>query len=482
MNGIWIVLGTALVFALLGAWYSWKSKINLESFLVARKSTRFWANTLTIVASAMGGWILFSPAESTILDGIVALLGYALGSAAAIWVFAWLGMRLRRAMPKGSTLNEFVLHRYGKGMYLFVLAVTVLYMGVFLAAEMTGIYLAAQLAFGVPLGATALIIGLGTLAYVVIGGLKASIFTDLVQSWVILPCLAIVFVASLVFAGGAAAVLDKTELLAPNILDWSSGWGTALVLVIAIVGAHLFHHGYWQRVFTAKSEKVMKRSYLVAGWIVVPMILLVGAFGLFSIASGVDTSPSIALFSFIVSRTPFWLVVTTMILAVALVMSSVDTLLNGLVSLFTIDLFRIKPNVDRKKMLRMAQLFTLVIGGLSILVAQQALSVLYLFLIADLVCVAVAFPAFYGLYEKRFSGGAAVLASIFGLAAGAAFFPTPDFGASVTSLLGIPLPGSLLWSFVLATIVPIGVSLILRALSKREPFDFKKLRKEGVEL
>ena len=94
----------------------------------------------------------------------------------------------------------------------------------------------------------------------------------------------------------------------------------------------------------------------------------------------------------------------------------------------------------------------------------------------------VAFPAFYGLYEKRFSGGAAVLASIFGLAAGAAFFPTPDFGASVTSLLGIPLPGSLLWSFVLATIVPIGVSLILRALSKREPFDFKKLRKEGVEL
>ena len=303
MNGIWIVLGTALVFALLGVWYSWKSKINLESFLVARKSTRFWANTLTIVASAMGGWILFSPAESTILDGIVALLGYALGSAAAIWVFAWLGMRLRRAMPKGSTLNEFVLHRYGKGMYLFVLAVTVLYMGVFLAAEMTGISLAAQLAFGVPLGATALIIGLGTLAYVVIGGLKASIFTDLVQSWVILPCLAIVFVASLVFAGGAAAVLDKTELLAPNILDWSSGWGTALVLVIAIVGANLFHHGYWQRVFTAKSEKVMKRSYLVAGWIVVPMILLVGAFGLFSIASGVDTSPSIALFSFIVDNT-----------------------------------------------------------------------------------------------------------------------------------------------------------------------------------
>ena len=51
---------------------------------------------------------------------------------------------------------------------------------------------------------------------------------------------------------------------------------------------------------------------------------------------------------------------------------------------------------------------------------------LYLFLVADMVCAAVVFPVFFGLYSKRFGGTAALISSIVGLAVGVLFFPTHD--------------------------------------------------------
>ena len=68
----------------------------------------------------------------------------------------------------------------------------------------------------------------------------------------------------------------------------------------------------------------------------------------------------------------------------------------------------------------------------AILIASQGISVLYLFLIADLLCSAAVFPVFYGLYARRFGGAAAVTSTLAGLAVGAWWFPWrfPEPGGS----------------------------------------------------
>jgi Na+/proline symporter len=139
-----------------------------------------------------------------------------------------------------------------------------------------------------------------------------------------------------------------------------------------------------------------------------------------------------------------------LVLAVALVMSSVDTLLSALASLFTVDVARLRPGLSGDRLLLVSRWLTLVPAVLAGLIALQGYSVLYLFLLADLICVAAAVPTFYGLYESRLSGRVAIAASLLGLIAGGLLFPDPTFAR-----------GSLFYSFGLAALVPAVICAVL---------------------
>ncbi|MBI2547929.1 hypothetical protein HYW21_01125 [Candidatus Woesearchaeota archaeon] len=470
--GLIMIVGTALLFAAAGIFYSKKRELdieNIEQFVIARNHYRAGALTATIVATSMGAWILFSPAEATAVAGIMALIGYALGSAAAVFIFIWVGKRLRELMPQGHTLTEYVWHRFGKGMYALVLIVTVLYMGVYLAAELTAIAVASQMVFGIPLILTATVVALGVVTYTAMGGLKAVIFTDMLQFSMILPLLAILFVTGAFLVRGLH-VVEQISTKAPELLSLTHlpGIEYGLTLIVAIIGAELFNQTNWQRVFAAQTTKTMQRSFFGAGLLIIPIILAAGLFGLFAVAHGDAQNPSVSLFTFLLALAPGWLLVVTLMLAVVLVMSSMDSLLNGLVSLFTVDLVRLYPKANQQKMLSSAKWFTLVLAGLTVLVAIQGYSVLYLFLIADLICLAAAVPTIFGLYAKRYTGLHAFLATIAGIGAGAAFFPSPDFST-----------GSLFWSFVIAALVPLVLSLISMMLT-RTAYDYSTLRAKVI--
>ncbi len=182
VGGLLLILLTATVFAIAGVVYSRRLAGTLEEFVVTRNRLGLGAGAATLIASGMGAWVLFSPAEATVTAGVLALVGYALGGGLALCAFIWLGTRLRRVMPRGHALTEYVLLRFGRGMYLFVLIVMVFYMGVYLAAELTGIALAARMVFDVPVGVTVAAVCVGTLAYTAIGGFPASVFTDRLQT------------------------------------------------------------------------------------------------------------------------------------------------------------------------------------------------------------------------------------------------------------------------------------------------------------
>ena len=96
-----------LAFAAFGAWYARGRVETVEDYLTARNSTGGGALTATLVASSMGAWILFSPAEAgAAFGGLTAVAGYAAGSALALAAFAVLGPRIRKLLPRGHSLTE----------------------------------------------------------------------------------------------------------------------------------------------------------------------------------------------------------------------------------------------------------------------------------------------------------------------------------------------------------------------------------------
>ena len=478
-----VTLVTTAAFTLFGVLYAGRQRIDLEGYMVNRNQVGGWSALATVTASALGAWILFSPQEAgSLFGGVSAILGYCLGSAGAVALFFVVGPRLRHLMPQGHSLNEYVKHRFGGPMYWLVESVIVFYMFIYLAAELTAIAKALQLVANVPLGVTALVVITAVFIYTTVGGLGTTILTDVIQFVVIVPLLLLCAIVIVMGLGGAeafrAVAAQQPELLSLGNID---GVRFGATLMIAIVAAEIFNQGNWQRVYACRDSQTVRRAFLGSAVIILPMIFIAGLLGLLAV-SLVDVQPDIvgetALFGLLSQLAmPNWILVSVIVLALALVMSSLDTMLNGIASVFTLDLMRLLPDPSANNVLKVSRILTVLVGLPAIAIAAQGYSVLYLFFVADLICAAVLFPVLYGLYSRHLTGLNAFVSSLVGMICGLLFFPKPDFSPLFAT---VPGSGDLLHSFAAALIVSTVVTLVWTTVSKQRStaqiFNYEQLR------
>ena len=465
---LWLVL-FASAFSLLGVVYARQQQDSLEHYIVARNTQSTVATMLTLVATSLGAWILFAPAQAATWGGLAAVIGYALGALAPRVLMIPLGRSMRTLIPEGHTLSEYVLARYGRGMYVLSMLIMVFYLFIAITAEITAIAKLITLLAPVPLWVTALIVLVATLVYTAYGGLRASIFTDKIQVFIIIPLLLALCIFGWQATGGFGVFFESLQLNAPELLrlDDGSGVKAGLTFFIAILLTGLFHQGNWQRVYAAQTDRAMHKGFLLAGLAVAPIVFVMGLFGLAFVALGAGTDSSVALFSVLLPTLPTWFVVLLIPLGLALVMSSADTAINAASSLIAVELRRLRPTFSALALMRSTHLFIIVLSFLVWIFAAQGYSVLYLFLFADLLCSAAAFPVFLGLFSQRYSGQMACISTFVGLLGGLMLFPLPHQ----------PLE-FLLESFLLAALLPIVVSILLLWLwPNQRDYDFNQLKK-----
>ncbi len=479
ITAIAVILITAASFTLLGLLQASRHTISLEDYLVSRNRIGTGMALATIVASAMGAWILFSPPEVGATSGIAGIVGYCIGQATPAALFAFMGTRMRFLMPAGHSLNEYVLHRFGRAMYRLTLAIVVFYMFVYLAAELTAIAKAVELMAEVPLWLTALLVITAVFIYTLVGGLEATIFTDAIQFAVIVPLLLLSFGIAVYALGGWGNAVAPVRAVAPQLLTLANGPGIKFgaTLVIAVISAEMFNQTNWQRIYACKSDTVVRRSFLGSFLMIWPMLLIAGLMGILAMNFGFNDDR--AFFSLIQAlELPSWVSIAVLVLVLALVMSSLDSLLNGIASLFTTDLLRIFPEKSTNGILNLTRLITLIAGIPAIIIAARGYNVLYLFLLADLVCAGALFPVLFGLYSKRLTGQMALWSAIAAIGTGALFFPKPDF----SGWNGLPFAGDLLVSFaapiVVSAVLCLGWIQLRASQGKTEAFDFGKLSRD----
>ncbi|MGD1853439.1 MAG: Na+/proline symporter [Leptolyngbyaceae cyanobacterium] len=476
-----VTLVTTAAFTLFGVLYAGQQGIDLEGYMVNRNQVGGWSALATVTASALGAWILFSPLEAgAAFGGVSAILGYCLGSAGAVALFFIVGPRLRHLMPQGHSLNEYVKYRFGGPMYWLVEAVIVFYMFIYLAAELTAIAKALQLVADVPLGVTALVVITAVFIYTTVGGLGTTILTDVVQFVVIVPLL-LLCAGLIVTALGGAEAFSTIAAQQPELLSLGNIGGVRFgaTLMIAIVAAEVFNQGNWQRVYACRDNQTVRRAFLGSAVVILPLIFIAGMLGVLAVPLA-DLQPDIvgetALFGLLSQLAmPNWVLVAVIVLALALVMSSLDTMLNGIASVFTLDLMQLLS--DPAAVLRASRILTVLVGVPAIAIASQGYSVLYLFFVADLICAAVLFPMLYGLYSRHLTGTGALVSSLVGIVTGLLFFQKPDFSPLFA---GVPGSADLLHSFAAALITSTVVTLVWTAVSKQrgtaQIFNYEQLR------
>jgi solute:Na+ symporter, SSS family len=467
MGAIALVVVTVAATTAVGLWYT-RGTDSIEEFISARDSVGTRTLVATLLASNMGGWILFSPAEAgAAFGGVTAVAGYALGSAAASLVYVVVGPRIRRLIPEGHTLTEYAFVRYGPAMYAYVLLVSVAFMFVSLAANMTGIVGVLSLVAGVPAWQTAGLVGGFVLLYTAYGGLRASIFTDTVQLLVVLPLLGVVFAVTLFTLGGPGPIGRTVATTDPTLLDpgFVPGLLFGVYIVVAIAGAELLNQSWWQRVYAAEDGETVRRSFAISGLTVVPIVLVAGLFGVVAAGFGLLEGPgdaSVALFVLVLETLPEWVGLVVVLLAVLLVMSTADTLFNAIASVVTADLPRLLDSPSERSLTLAARLTTVAVALGAIVIGARAYSVLALFLTADLFAVAAAVPLIYGLYSMRASEYGMLTASVAGLLVGLAYLPTTH--GALSALVPLPEP-SFLWAFLGAAAVSAGLAVLSARLT-----------------
>ena len=457
-----LVIVISLIFVIFGISHSKKFQ-GINNYLTANRNIGLFSLTTSLVASALGTWILFGPVSASTWGGIGAVIGYALGAGFPMIFLIYLGKKIRTDFPKGSSLIEYMRQRFGKSLFKLILLMTIFYMFIFLCAEVTAVAVLINYISGTDLWITALIVIISTLTYTLYGGLRASIFTDNIQMFVIVILLFITITYIALFNGDNFSFVfinnKNPQLLSSSYVP---SYTAGLTFFIAVAATNLFHQGNWQRVYAAKNNKILKKSLVISFLIIVPIVFFMGFIGMVSFSVDPTIRPDLGFFNLLLKDQIKLLSLLIIMLGLALTISTADTLVNAISSLFVVD-GKATFNFDKKTdYLKLSKYFIVALCFVVFIIASKGFDILYLFLIADLFCCAFVLTVFYSFYDKRINEKNAYFSIIVGLFAGIMIFPFPDFSKSL--LVGVLVPTeefspfisqSLLFlSFVVATFLP----------------------------
>ncbi len=448
---LWVALG----------WYFGRETEDLEGFMLAGRRVGLALG----VATAMATWVTsnttMAAPQLALQLGVWGMIGYSLG-AVGLLLFAPLARRIRSLMPGGFTSGDFIRLRYGKTAWRIFLAISLFYALGWLISMGTagGVLIHALTGIEYRLGMTVIVAI--CVAYTLLGGLRAVIGTDFIQTVIILVGVSVLAWLAIDRVGfdrmHEATLAERPELL--NLLFPAAIMFLFNNLLFGV--GEIFHSNvWWSRAFAFR-EGVGLPAYLIAGalWIPVPIVagfvaLTVPALGL-NVPSADMVGPMVA--AHLLGQGGAILVFIVVFAALA---SSLDSLLAATSDLVLTDLYKghLRPDADAAELARAARWIVLGIGVLT---------------------WALCMPRLATLAELLHFTGAFVASTIWPIATGLYWRNASPVGASAAMFLGTAA-GLIAYStigFYVAALVSAAVSMAIVCVAVRvapEPFDWSSL-------
>jgi SSS family solute:Na+ symporter len=387
----------------------------------------------------MPGWLVGVSILGTCISSVtyVAYPGYAF---ARDWEYLAQGLMLPVVLFAGglgvvtfyrrhvkTSVNEFLEERFGPGVRTFSLVVLLISEVTRVATVMYLFSLVVNAITGWNIVQVILVIGVVTMVYAVLGGIKGVIWTDLIQTAVLLAggIITVAAVGLQVPGGLPAAAAEAQAAHKFTLFDFTPDLGRDTFYVLALSG--LTNYFYFlagnqnqvQRYQCAASDREAKKAALLGSLLSVPtwaLFLLVGSclYVFYQhhpdpvvqgfIAAG---HPEKIFPHFIAARLPAG--VSGLLLAglFGAAMSTLDSSMNASSTLFVTDVYRrfLRPDVPEARALWVARGMTLFWGCLAIVIAVAMIRVgtflEFYFKIVSIVLGAVTGVFFLALAVRR---------------------------------------------------------------------------------
>ncbi|WP_428634536.1 sodium:solute symporter family protein [Sedimenticola sp.] len=423
----WVIFG----------WWLGRNNRTVDDFMLAGRNV----GLALASATAMATWItsnttLVAP-QLTYQFGLWGMIGYSM-AALGLLLFAPMAKRIKRLMPEGYTCGDFIRVRYGRKTWYVFLIISFFYaLGWLVSLGMAGgILLEALSGLDYHLGMTVILVI--CIAYTLLGGLRAVIATDFIQTLIIL-C-GIVAIAYVCLRDvGLEPIYRSVSQQQPQLLDLLFPAAIMFLFNNIFFGiGEIFHSNvWWSRAFAFR-EGIGKKAYLIAGLLWLPIPIVTGFIALAAPALGVyPPSPDMIgpmVAAKLLGSTGAVFVFIVVFSALA---SSLDSLLAASSDLLTEDVYHglINPQASKQRLLRVGRYSILSLGLLTWLLCLPRLATLgELLNFTGAFVASTIWPIVFGLYRTRLSGVYAGVAMVLGTVVGlVAYFHIGFYVAALTS-------------------------------------------------
>lgn len=447
-----------------------------HSFVIAGRRIPLGFGVGSVIAVWTWSMAVMLSSAQAFTWGVSGLLWFIVPNGLAVMVMVPFALRLRRQMPAGYTVVEFVRERFKSkpATTLMLLAIIFgLLCEVFI--NLFGVVLVTGVVFGLDSTVVLLVTVAIVTVYSYFGGLWTSAVTATFNTLLITVPAAIVVLAVLDEVGGPGVVFDEVQASGTesfHLLRAETASSFGISLALGLLASTMADQTFWQKVWALRPGN-LDRTFLWAGLWFYPIPMVLGLLGLVAIAIGV-TGDDLGSFGaggvgpYVVSHVglPIVLIALYVLIILNACYSSIDGAFSALSSVVAVDVVkRIAPSVSEKRLFAITKASILLAGAIGGAVVSSGIDYVSLVTLVFFVKAALIFPLGLAIFWRRMTATAFVVSLVSAIAVGVPLRQTVGELWGIVALEGLSL------------LAAVGISLL-----SRSSFDFSTLRRTRSEL
>lgn len=465
-----------MIFMIPISFYAARFVNTAQDYVLASRNLPFYMALSTVFAQWFGSESILGASASMAEGGFLNVLQDPFGAGLCL-ILIGLFFARRLYLQNHLTIGDYFQHRYNTrvGMLLSI-AIAVTYFG-WVAAQFVALGIIMQFVFGLP-AVTGMLIAVGIVViYTYIGGMWSVALHDLIQTFIIIVGLVIIFFQVMVDIGGFSALVAATPPEFFNLTPpehTTREWLAFVAALLTIGIGSIPQQDVYQRVMSARTPNIAVWASVIGGIlyfsvVLIPLFLGLAARMLYPELLSVDSQLLVP--TLIQDHTSVFIQVIFYGALLSAIMSTASGALLAPASLIGENI--IKPffkNISDKTLLFLIKLSIIVVAAGAILMAIQQGDIYELVAGAYSITLVSAFvPLAAGLYWKKANALGAMLAVIFGAVA----------WQYVERVLGadFPVPSILVGLLMSVVGMLLGV-LIEHVLRKKEREEARELQRE----
>lgn len=327
----------------------------LNDFYLAGRNMGLFVLFLTLYATQYSGNTLIGFSGKAYREGFTLLVSITF-MISVIGAYLLFAPRLYRLSRKHSfiTIGDYIQHRFNSRLFTTIAVILcIIALGNYILTNLKAIGHVTVIVTDSRVSFASGVIGLSVImvVYETLGGLRSVAWTDVIQGLILLGGVLFLFVAIEYQYGGISSTSEyimntKPEFWAPPDGEGKVEWVSTILIVF--LGISIYPQAI-QRIYAAKSEKTLKNSFKLMAFmpfVTTFVIVIAGVIGI-SIFPGLDRLESERIVLLILDdlkdKIPFFSVVMILFIAaiISAIMSTIDSALLAISSLFTQDIYRL---------------------------------------------------------------------------------------------------------------------------------------------